>query len=140
MRRSPFSRKGWSVAIADDIAAIDAGPGTDDEKRRAKYRIKCKSLYDVLLPLVRSTFRFNQIDWTILDVWLEDRASGLISKINHNPNGDVLCVCVKAVGTGAQAGVLLTQQIYRFTNPPLLDAAAADNRIQAAKEMLADLL
>jgi hypothetical protein len=119
------------MPISDDIAAIRAGNGTDDEKRAQVYALKCGSLYDALLPFVGQTYRYGGIDYTLWNLWLE-------------AEGTVLCIAFKAVRPAAKntpEEVLVTpQRVWRFVNPPVLTKAAVDDRITAAREMIAGLL
>jgi hypothetical protein len=114
------------MAIADDIAAVRADP-TKTEKDVNK--IKCASMFDAMLSVKGQTFRYNQKDWTLWDLWLED-------------DGALLCFTFKCVGTGANAGVtyMRPQTVHKCPNPPPLAADRSDNRIQAAKEILDGLV
>lgn len=119
------------MAIADDIAAVRNGGGTDAEKARAIRVIKCQSMYAELTApgVYRQSFIYDNKNWMVWDVWLEEGAT-------------ILALTFDCTGRGAQAGVtyMRRQRVHRFINPPPLAADGSDNRIQAAKELLAGLL
>jgi hypothetical protein len=110
------------MPIADDIAAIRADPTKTETDVN---RLKCQAMHDALLPFVKQTYRFNGVDYTLWEVWLED---------------GVLCLTLKAVNATGGAVRIRPQRVYRFLNPPPLAADRSDNRVQAGKEMLAGLL
>jgi hypothetical protein len=116
------------MSVSTEIAAIRADP---TKSGKDVYRLKCQSLYDALLPFVRGTYTYSGVQYTLWNLWLED-------------DGAILCLTVKAVtpasGNKAEVIHIRPQQVFRFVNPPVLTAAKNDDRLAAAREMIAGLL
>lgn len=119
------------MAIADEIAAIDALNILPESKRRQKYALKAKSLYDTMLPLQRRPYTFNGVTYELWDLRLENE-------------GLTLFFTVKAVATATKTSpeqlLMLPQVPHRFTNPSALTTAYVDDRLTAARELIASVL
>lgn len=112
------------MTVSSDLAAIDADSTlTPDEKRIARYALKCGSLYNALLPYVAKQWNYQGVTYRLISV-----------ATSYKPLGSPLIENVLyVVYTRSDRPGELEERI--FSNP-LFEVDGVEDLIGAAKLMI----